>query len=76
MSFLTWIRNKFIKEVIPNPVPVSSIGQFSLNDVLIKYYADMIEISERGFSVQLVQDCCDKKRDTYKGYKWKYIIIK
>ena len=47
--------------------------QFTLEDVFVKEYPSLIQAyRETGFSFQNISKCCNGKRKTAHGFKWKY----
>lgn len=50
-----------------------AVLQFDLNDNLVKEYPSIQQIyRENGFSRGYICDCCNGKRKTAYGFKWKY----
>lgn len=52
------------------------IAQYSLNNDLIKTFASITEAcSKTGFDYQGILKTAKKRRESYKGYKWRYIDV-
>ena len=49
------------------------VGQFTLDETLIKIWPSAIEADRNGFDNSCVSKCCHGKQKTYKGYIWRYI---
>ena len=47
--------------------------QFTLDNILVKEYPSLIQVyRETGFSFRNISACCNGKRKTAHGFKWKY----
>lgn len=47
--------------------------QFTLDNILIKEYHNTMQVArENGFNQGHISDCCNGKRKTAHGFKWKY----
>lgn len=46
--------------------------QMTLDGNVVKEWASTIEAERHGFNHSAVSNCCNNKRKTHKGYKWKW----
>lgn len=49
------------------------IGQYDLNDNLIRVYEGLVDTENEGFNSSQVCLCCKGKAKTHRGYKFKYL---
>lgn len=66
---LEWCTNQYNNEYSHGV----KILQFDLNGNLVNDYKSYADIKRKtGFSRDGIKACCDKRRDSFVGYKWKY----
>lgn len=66
---LEWCTNQYNNEYSHGV----KILQFDLNGNLVNDYKSYADIKRKtGFSKDGIKACCDKRRDSFVGYKWKY----
>ena len=66
---LEWIDAKKHREIHSKEKCISVI-QYSLDDKYIKEWPSSSETEKEGFNQSHVNDCCNGKRTTHKGFKW------
>lgn len=59
-------RNQKVKEKLSQ-----AVLQLTLEDDLVKEWASSQETGRHGFDQAHVNECCDGKRKTHKGFKWR-----
>ena len=67
-------RNERAGKVLKNRKDLSKpVLQFTLDDILIKEYPSTKQVErETGFNSSNILSCCNGKRKTAHGFKWKY----
>lgn len=74
MNLFNWIRKCFGKQSEVDVIPLA-IAKFSINGEHIKTYASIQEVASESYNMNLIKDCIEGKRDSYKGYIWKEINV-
>lgn len=46
--------------------------KYTLDDVLVKKYESLTDAASDGFNISHISACCNNKRKTYGGFKWKF----
>lgn len=50
------------------------IGQYTMDDVLIREYQSIAEAARNGFTLSSIVSCLKGKRKKHKNFKWKYLL--
>ena len=63
---------KAISKALTNGIRSKRVLQLSLDGELIREWPSTKECERNGFSHQHIVACCNGKRKTHKGFRWKY----
>ena len=67
-------RNNRVSKKLTNGERSISIKQLSLDGIIIAIWPNAYEAKRNGYSQSAINECCQGKRKTHKGYKWEYLI--
>lgn len=56
-----------------NKVEPKQVGQYDMDDKLIKIYPSMYSVQKDGHSLSCVAKCCNEQQKYHHGYKWHFI---
>ena len=65
-------RNERVSKAMTNGKLSKKVLQLSLSGELIREWSSVNECGRNGFSQSNVCACCNGKRKTHKGFRWKY----
>lgn len=65
-------KKKISETQINNPKLSKQVAQYTLDGELVKVWDSISETGRNNFNFKSVCACCQGKRNTHKGYKWKY----